>query len=181
MPEGVHKPGSVISCPCYQKQAHAEPGGLCRLWRMTWARRRASWLVRRSATTDRIPELAGQPGSARSDAPKPSPGTPAKTLLPALKELAMGMGAQHDLVKEMVAAIQVSSASAHASASRCILLDSIRPAAALHVLLMTMGVFQRCQVTGRAPGCIPRGATGLTYTTAAALAMRHQPALLQAQ
>ena len=67
----------------------------------------AGKLVRRSATTDRIPEVTGQPGSARADAPKASPGTNAKVLLPVLKEMASGLGTQHDLVKEMVAAIQV--------------------------------------------------------------------------
>ncbi len=76
----------------------------------------AGKLVRRSATTDRIPEMAGQPGSARAEAPKASPGTNAKVLLPALKELASGLGSQHDLVKEMVAAIQVGPIIAYATA-----------------------------------------------------------------
>ena len=69
----------------------------------------AGKMVRRAATSDRLPELAGQPSSARLDTHKPSPGTAAKVLLPALKELASGLGSQHELVKEMLAAIQVSS------------------------------------------------------------------------
>ena len=63
--------------------------------------------VRRAATTDRLPEMIGQPGSARADVAKASPATAAKVLLPVFKELASGLGTQHDLVKEMVAAIQV--------------------------------------------------------------------------
>lgn len=67
----------------------------------------AGKLVRRAATTDRLPEMVGQPGSARADAPKASPGTNAKVLLPALTQLASGLGTQHDLVKELLAAVQV--------------------------------------------------------------------------
>ena len=74
--------------------------------------------VRRAATTDRLPELVGQPGSARADAPKASPGTTAKVLLPALRELASGLGTQHDLVKEMLAAVQVGPLVALAFAQR---------------------------------------------------------------
>ncbi|CAL5219491.1 g1332 [Coccomyxa viridis] len=66
----------------------------------------AGKLVRRSATTDRIPEVAGQPGGARADALKASPGANARVLLGALGQLACGLGTQHDLVKEMVNAIQ---------------------------------------------------------------------------
>lgn len=94
----------------------------------------AGKLVRRSATTDRIPELATQPGSARLDALKPSPGTAAKVLLPALKELASGLGVQHDLVKEMVAAIQVGSPLAYVSALLWSRLRSPRLAGAPHDL-----------------------------------------------
>ena len=74
----------------------------------------AGKLVRRSATTDRIPEVAGQPGGARADALKASPGANARVLLGALGQLASGLGTQHDLVKEMVNAIQVRPFVAHA-------------------------------------------------------------------
>ena len=66
--------------------------------------------VRRSATADRLPEALGQPGvSGRAEAPPKSvTATAAKVLMPALKELASGLGTQHELVKEMLAAVQVS-------------------------------------------------------------------------
>ena len=66
--------------------------------------------VRRSATADRLPEAVGQPGvSGRSEAPpKSATATAAKVLMPALKELASSLGTQHELVKEMLAAVQVS-------------------------------------------------------------------------
>ena len=64
--------------------------------------------IRRSTTSDRIPEAAGQQGvSGRSELPKSATATAAKVLLPALKELASGLGTQHELIKEMVAAVQV--------------------------------------------------------------------------
>ena len=64
--------------------------------------------IRRSATSDRIPETMGQQGvSGRNEPPKSATATAAKVLLPALKELASGLGTQHELVKEMVAAVQV--------------------------------------------------------------------------
>ena len=66
--------------------------------------------VRRSATADRLPEALGQPGvSGRAEAPPKSvTATAAKVLMPALKELASSLGTQHELVKEMLAAVQVS-------------------------------------------------------------------------
>lgn len=68
--------------------------------------------IRRSTTSDRIPDVGLQPGiSARADAPKSATTTAARVLLPALKELASGLGTQHELVKEMMAAVQVSSSS----------------------------------------------------------------------
>lgn len=63
--------------------------------------------IRRSATTDRIPEAGGPPGTSAREAPKSVTATAAKVLLPALKELASGLGTQHELVKEMLAAVQV--------------------------------------------------------------------------
>ena len=65
--------------------------------------------VRRSATADRLPEALGQPGvSGRAEAPpKSATATAAKVLMPALRELASGLGTQHELVKEMLAAVQV--------------------------------------------------------------------------
>ncbi|CAK0760674.1 hypothetical protein CVIRNUC_002790 [Coccomyxa viridis] len=66
--------------------------------------------VRRSATADRLPEALGQPGvSGRAEAPPKSvTATAAKVLMPALKELASSLGTQHELVKEMLAAVQDS-------------------------------------------------------------------------
>ena len=74
---------------------------------------------RRSTTQDRVPEAVGQPGvSGRAEAPpKSAIATAAKVLMPALKELATGLGTQHELVKEMLAAIQVTHLSTLAPAN----------------------------------------------------------------
>ena len=86
---------------------------------------------RRSTTADRVPEAAGQPGvSGRSEAPpKSAAATAAKVLMPALKELATGLGTQHELVKEMLAAIQV------------ICLPTLRACNAIHTALMAELIF----------------------------------------
>lgn len=62
--------------------------------------------ARRTATSDKVAE-GRAPGAQGAEGGKPINPTAVKILLPALKELMQGMGTQYDLLKEVVAAVQV--------------------------------------------------------------------------
>lgn len=64
--------------------------------------------ARRTATSDKVAE-GRAPGAQGAEGGKPINPTAVKILLPALKELMQGMGTQYDLLKEVVAAVQVCS------------------------------------------------------------------------
>ena len=64
--------------------------------------------ARRTATSDKVAE-GRAPGAPGAEGGKPINPTAVKILLPALKELMQGMGTQYDLLKEVVAAVQVCS------------------------------------------------------------------------
>ena len=63
-------------------------------------------VARRTGTSDKVAE-GRAPGAQGGEGGKAIPATAVKILLPALKELLQGMGTQYDLLKEVVAAVQV--------------------------------------------------------------------------
>ena len=65
--------------------------------------------VGRSASTTNVGD--GRPSGSAGAADAARPGASAAALLPALKEVASGLGAQYDLMKELVHAVQARAPS----------------------------------------------------------------------
>jgi hypothetical protein len=63
--------------------------------------------ARRTVTSDKV----AVPGTSGIDASKAVTPTAARILLPALKEVVQGLASQYELMKEVVAAVQVRSGS----------------------------------------------------------------------
>lgn len=62
--------------------------------------------ARRTVTSDKVAE-GRAPGTSQADPGKAVTPTAARILLPALKEVVQGLATQYELMKEVVAAVQV--------------------------------------------------------------------------
>lgn len=66
--------------------------------------------MRRSTTSDKVAEGGPRPGAGGGEGAKSGNPAAARMLLPALKEVVAGLASQYELMKEVVAAVQVCTA-----------------------------------------------------------------------